>query len=223
MSGAFFLCRTGLYSQTSEVPDNLSNYENLVKQKRVLIVFYTFSSQTRNLLNGLARGLEEGGVAVQWEQLKPLVPPPFPAGSYWGALKMMLFAFCKKTYRHPTSRQASLYRLGPGNLRRADLVIPSQWSHAFISRQLCRGNAQRAVCPPLHFLSELLAAAPLGDEKSAAGYWCQISETPCVLPSFTRDLVYAGSISETGREDTRYLATGSPTLLSQVWAQFPSD
>ncbi len=64
-------------------------------QKRVLIVFYSFSSQTRNLLNSLAKGLEEGGVAVQWEQLKPLVPPPFPAGSYWAALKMMFFVFCK--------------------------------------------------------------------------------------------------------------------------------
>jgi hypothetical protein len=69
---------------------------NFVEQKRVLIVFYSFSSQTRNLLNGLARGLEEGGVAVQWEQLKPLTPPPFPVGSYWGAFKMMLSAFCKR-------------------------------------------------------------------------------------------------------------------------------
>lgn len=67
-----------------------------MEQKRVLIVFYSFSSQTRNLLNSLSKGLTEGGVAVHWEQLKPLVPPPFPAGSYWKALKMMCFAFFKK-------------------------------------------------------------------------------------------------------------------------------
>lgn len=65
-------------------------------KKRVLVVFYSFSSQTRNLLSSLTKGLEEGGVEVQWEQLKPLVPPPFPAGSYWEAFKMMLSAFFKK-------------------------------------------------------------------------------------------------------------------------------
>ncbi len=64
-------------------------------QKRVLIIFYSFSSQTLNLLKSLAEGLEEGGATVCWEQLKPLVPPPFPAGSYWAALKMMFLVFCK--------------------------------------------------------------------------------------------------------------------------------
>lgn len=67
-----------------------------MKQKRVLIVFYSFSNQTRNLLHGLTKGLVEGGVAVHWEQLKPLVPPIFPVGSYWGALKMMSTAFFKR-------------------------------------------------------------------------------------------------------------------------------
>jgi len=67
-----------------------------VNQKRVLIIFYSFSSQTRNLLNGLTKGLEEGGVVVQCEQLKPFIPPHFPVGSYWGALEMMLAAFFKR-------------------------------------------------------------------------------------------------------------------------------
>lgn len=67
-----------------------------VKQIRVLIVFYSFSGQTNNLLDSLSRGLEEGGIVVEWEQLKPISPPPFPAGSYLNALRMMVSAFFKK-------------------------------------------------------------------------------------------------------------------------------
>ncbi|MBB5349183.1 hypothetical protein HNQ81_002934 [Desulfoprunum benzoelyticum] len=70
--------------------------KTFVAQRRVLILFYTFSSQTRNLLNNLAKGLNEGGVEVRLEQLKPLTPPPFPVGSYIGALKMMVAAFLRR-------------------------------------------------------------------------------------------------------------------------------
>jgi hypothetical protein len=71
----------------------VTDVKTFVEQKRVLILFYTFSSQTRNLLNSLAKGLNEGGVEVRFEPLKPLEPPPFPVGSYFGAFKMMVAAF----------------------------------------------------------------------------------------------------------------------------------
>lgn len=66
-----------------------------MKPKKVLIIFYSFSSQTLGVVNGLAKGLEEGGVIVQFEQLKPLHPPSFPANSYSKALRMMFAAFMR--------------------------------------------------------------------------------------------------------------------------------
>ena len=134
-----------------------------------------------------------------------------------------VFCLLQETRCHTPSRQESFCRLGSGNLRRADLVIPSQRPNAFFPRQLCRGNAQGTVCASLYLLSELLATALLGNAEGTAGRRCQVPETPGVFPSFARDLVYAGSISETGGEDTRGLAPCSPTLLSQVWAQCASD
>jgi hypothetical protein len=74
----------------------VTDVKTFVEPKRVLILFYTFSSQTRNLLNSLAKGLSEGGVEVRLEQLRPLTPPPFPVGSYFGALKMMIAAFLRR-------------------------------------------------------------------------------------------------------------------------------
>jgi len=74
----------------------VTDVKTFVEPKRVLILFYTYSSQTRNLLNSLAKGLSEGGVEVRLEQLKPLTPPPFPVGSYFGALIMMMTAFLRR-------------------------------------------------------------------------------------------------------------------------------
>lgn len=75
--------------------DFLTNTGSLVKPKTVLIIYYSFSNQTLNVVNGLAKGLEEGGVIVQFEQLKPLQPPPFPTDSYFKALRMMFAAFMR--------------------------------------------------------------------------------------------------------------------------------
>ena len=160
-------------------------------QKRVLIVFYTFSSQTRNLLNALARGLEEGEVAVQWEQLKPLAPPPFPVGSYWGALKMMFFAFCKKRVAiHPPDRGRfvdwdlvicagptwSYHPSGPmlsfldnfaGEMLRGQYVLPfiscrSYWQlHYWEMRRALRGADVRFLKPRVFF-------------HPSPGIWCTL-------------------------------------------------
>ncbi|MBC8208651.1 MAG: hypothetical protein H8E79_05740 [Desulfobulbaceae bacterium] len=66
--------------------------------KRVLILYYSFSSQTRNLLNGLSHGLEEQWVDVVWEQLRPVEPLRFPIGTVWGTLVMMCLTFFRKRF-----------------------------------------------------------------------------------------------------------------------------
>jgi hypothetical protein len=67
-----------------------------VDRQRVLIVFFSFSSQTRNLLQGLSKGLREYDIDVEWLQLKTLETLQFPLGSCWATLKMMLTTFFRK-------------------------------------------------------------------------------------------------------------------------------
>ncbi len=59
-------------------------------QKRVLIIFYSLSSQTRNLIRALVSGLEEQGVEVTRESLQPVKPIHFPLGGYYKTVKMMV-------------------------------------------------------------------------------------------------------------------------------------
>ncbi len=62
-------------------------------KKKVLILYYSFSSQTRNILNHLGEGMIEAGLEVHWEQIQPLKPRRFPIGSYFGTLKAMATTF----------------------------------------------------------------------------------------------------------------------------------
>lgn len=71
-------------------------------KKRILIISYSFSSQTRNLLNGLIVGLEESGVEVFWEQLNPVSELRFPIGTISATFIMMVQTFLRKRYPvHP--------------------------------------------------------------------------------------------------------------------------
>lgn len=70
----------------------------ILDKKRILIISYSFSSQTRNLLNGLVEGLEESGVEVFWEQLNPVTELRFPIGSVGATLLMMVQTFFRKRY-----------------------------------------------------------------------------------------------------------------------------
>ncbi len=67
-----------------------------VTKKRVLILYYSFSSQTRNLLQAFADGLEDQGIEICWQQLKPLKKLQFPLGSVSATLAMMLKTFFRK-------------------------------------------------------------------------------------------------------------------------------
>jgi hypothetical protein len=64
--------------------------------QRLLILSYSFSSQTRNLIQGFVEGLEESGVEVKWHQLKTVERLQFPVGSYTITFAMMIASFFRK-------------------------------------------------------------------------------------------------------------------------------
>ena len=68
----------------------------MVTQKRILIIYYSYSSQTRKLIYAYSAGLEEGGVAVTVEQLKTRAKIQFPLGSIASTVRMMVETFFRK-------------------------------------------------------------------------------------------------------------------------------
>ncbi len=64
--------------------------------RKVLIIYYSCSGQTRKLVNAFAAGLKERGVEVGWQPLRPIRKVPFPAGSIGAALLMMARTFCRR-------------------------------------------------------------------------------------------------------------------------------
>lgn len=65
---------------------------------RVLIIYYSFSGQTRGIIHRLAAGLEEAGVTVLQEKLSPLSPPRFPLGTIPATVKMMIETFVRRRF-----------------------------------------------------------------------------------------------------------------------------
>lgn len=63
---------------------------------KVLIIFFSFSSQTNNLIQALSRGLEKCHVEVVKERLIPVNQLRFPIGTVKGTLRMMLETFFRK-------------------------------------------------------------------------------------------------------------------------------
>lgn len=65
-------------------------------KKRILFLYYSFSSQTNNLVQSLVTGMENYGVEIIRERIIPVTPLRFPLGSIWVMLKMMLVTFFRK-------------------------------------------------------------------------------------------------------------------------------
>ncbi|MDR3630112.1 MAG: hypothetical protein P4L42_07240 [Desulfocapsaceae bacterium] len=144
---------------------------------RVLIVFFSFSSQTRNLLQGLSKGLREYDIQVEWQQLKPLQALQFPPGSYLATVKMMLTTFFRKRLAieelspdcfqnwdliivagptwsyHPSGPILSLLDRDGERLVKDQLVLPfiscrGYWRmHHWGLRRLLRSKGARVLCP----------------------------------------------------------------------------
>lgn len=62
----------------------------MATKKCVLVIYFSFSSQTRNLIRAIVNGLEEAGVEVKTEMLKPIETLQFPLKSYYKTIKMMI-------------------------------------------------------------------------------------------------------------------------------------
>lgn len=67
-----------------------------VGKKRILVLYYSFSSQTNNLIHSLVTGLEETDIFVAIERLTTIEPLRFPIGSISGTFRMMIETFFRK-------------------------------------------------------------------------------------------------------------------------------
>ncbi len=63
---------------------------------RVLIIFYSFSRQTRKLMRAAEAGLKEAGVDVVMERLTPVKHLKFPFDSFLQTVYMMIVTFFRK-------------------------------------------------------------------------------------------------------------------------------
>jgi hypothetical protein len=70
--------------------------ESSAGKKRILLLYYSFSSQTKNLVQTLVTGLEEYRVEVFQERLIPLEQLRFPIGTICGTIGMMVVTFFRK-------------------------------------------------------------------------------------------------------------------------------
>ncbi len=64
---------------------------------KVLVLYYSFSHQTRGLIARLIASLEEHGVLVHAERINPKEQLRFPIGSIGATLRMMLVTFFRRT------------------------------------------------------------------------------------------------------------------------------
>lgn len=74
----------------------INNLRGDMSGKRVLIIYYSFSSQTHLLVQRFASGLTEGGVEVVMERLHPVDKMPFPFMSTLSLLRAMTTSFFRK-------------------------------------------------------------------------------------------------------------------------------
>ncbi len=75
-----------------------------MKRKRVLIVFYSFTQQTRVLLKKFIEGLESEGIEVGLERLEPVDPYAFPFKTNFKLAVAMVRTFFRQRMKiHPVS------------------------------------------------------------------------------------------------------------------------
>lgn len=75
-----------------------------MNRKRVLIIFYSFTQQTRLLLKKFIEGLESDGIAVTLERLEPVAPYSFPFKTNFSlALAMVMTFFRRRMEIRPVS------------------------------------------------------------------------------------------------------------------------
>ncbi len=95
----------------------------LLRKKRVLIIYYSFTGQTKLLLNRIIEGLEGEGLEVTVQQLTPVSSYTFPFKSYFNLLKATI-----QTFFLLRSKIKPLEQTCSGNWARVILAGPT-WSY----------------------------------------------------------------------------------------------
>lgn len=66
--------------------------------KKILLIYFSLSSQTNNLVLALSNGLEKANVTVVRERLVPVEQIRFPIGSIGGTIRLMIATFFRKRF-----------------------------------------------------------------------------------------------------------------------------
>src|SRR5258708_16681857 len=82
--------------------------------KKILVIYFTQSGQQRRILQSLVRPLLQSGHEVQWEELAPQEPFPFPWSAY------QFFNAFPETF---AQRPLTLKPLSPTASENHDLII----------------------------------------------------------------------------------------------------
>jgi hypothetical protein len=62
-------------------------------KKKILVLYFSLSSQTKNILYALIKGLKSSDIDVTIERLEPVQKLRFPLGSIYDTIKMMVLTF----------------------------------------------------------------------------------------------------------------------------------
>ena len=81
-------------------------------KKRVLIVYYSYTQQTKMQLKKFILGLENAGIEVSQERLEPIFPYEFPFRTNMRLALAMFLTFFQKTHGHQACISALFSRHG---------------------------------------------------------------------------------------------------------------
>jgi len=123
--------------------------------RKILIIYYSCSGQTRKLVTAFAAGLEAGGVQVSWQPLRPISKIPFPAGSMGAALSMMVRTFFRR-------RDA---------IAELDHKAPGQWHVIVLAGPTWSYNPSGPVLALLDDHGTIFLDRPVLPLISCRGYW----------------------------------------------------
>jgi hypothetical protein len=126
-----------------------------VNRKAVLIIYFSYSGQTRKLIQSFIKGFEERSVEVHLTQIKPQVKIQFPLSSVSAALKMMVETFFRK--------RIAIEPFVCDDINKYDLIVVAgpTWSY----------NASGPVLSFFDRYSTLLAGSNVLPVISCRGYW----------------------------------------------------
>lgn len=94
-----------------------------MSKKRVLVIYFSFSSQTRNLVRAIIEGLNGSDISVNVEVLKLVHPLHFPLKTYPRTLKMMFITCFRPRFE--------IEPIDPQCLEKHDLIVLAgpTWSY----------------------------------------------------------------------------------------------